>query len=63
MLNKLKATMCLQEIDPDLMRTPASLIESIELVKIPLTFTRHLFRLTFTDSNLLMELAAAEPRG
>ena len=34
------------------------LIKSIELVKIPLTFTRHLFHLSFTDSNLLMELAA-----
>lgn len=37
------------------------LIKSIELVKIPLTFTRHRFRLSFTDSNLLMELAAVEP--
>lgn len=33
-------------------------ITSIELVKMPLTFTRHLERLAFSDSNLLMELAA-----
>lgn len=58
MLSKLGAVTFLQregkKKDLDLMRTPAS----AELVKIPLSFTRHLFRLRFTDSNLLMKPAA-----
>lgn len=47
--------MCLGGIDPDWMRTPASSLKSIELVKIPLTLR---CRLGFTRSDVLMELAA-----
>lgn len=61
MLSKRKATMCLQKNWSRLDEDTGVLIKSAELVKIPLTFRRHLFRLSFTDSNLLMELAA-EPR-